>query len=228
MRSKFNWQSLLKRFDNGGAAENNQEGGKDNNGDSGNTVLNDENSENDRTFTQAQVNKMMKAEKEKGRRSVLSELGVEDVKNAKEALEEYKKYTESQKTELQKATDDLQAANKKAAEAEERAQKAEYCLKAISLGAASESVEDLVAMATTKVNDEKDIDAVLKEMKENKAYSGFFDSADKKEDKRSQGTGNPFPNNKGTGGNSGENYGAMLAKKSLQSLNKFTENTGGN
>lgn len=167
--------------------------------------------EPERVFTQAEVNRMMKAEKEKGRCSILKELGVEDVKNAKDALQNYQQYLDNQKTDLQRATDNLKEANDKLAKAEIRAQRAELSLQAISsFGAVAESVEDLISIAITKISDDKDIATVLKEMKENKAYSGFFNNI-----ANNQGTGNPIPN-AGKPSNNNENYGAMLAKRIMQ------------
>lgn len=222
MRSNFDWKRLCRRFTNGGAKpdETNPTNGDNNNSDEPN-----EPNKSEKTFTQADVNRMMKAEKEKGRRSILSELGIEDVADVKKSLEEFKKYQDSQKTELQKATDELKIANDKIANAEARALKSEYCLKAISFGANPESVEDLVSIVVTKISEDKDIETVLKEMKENKAYSGFFNTEDNANDKKPQGTGNPVPNNNKGSNNGNKNYGAQLAEARMKRQN--INNNGG-
>ncbi len=174
---------------------------------------NAENNES-KTFTQAEVNRLMKAEKEKGKRSVLKDLGVEDVKDAKSALEEYQKHLDSQKTEAQKTTEQLNNLAAELQKANAKAERFENCLTALSLGADHESVAELVLIAMSKVTEEKDLKTVISEMKTQKAYSGFFDTSTEK-----QGTGTPVPSgHKGISGGSTENYGARLAKQKKQSL----------
>lgn len=212
-------ERLCRRYSDGGAVPQDNEGTAAN--EEAKIEETAESGKPEKTFTQADVNRMMKAEKEKGRRSVLSDLGIEDVTNAKEALKAYQEYQNSQKTELQRATDELKAANDKAAIAEARAQKAEYCLKAIAnYGANSVSADDLISIAITKVSDEKDIEAVLKEMKENSAYSGFFVNA---ENNKPKGTGSPIPPKSPASmpNGNGKNYGAMLAERQMERLKKY-------
>ena len=55
-----------------------------------------------KTFTQEEVNAMMAAEKRQGKNSVLKELGFEDLNKAKEAIQGYNQYLETQKTTEQK------------------------------------------------------------------------------------------------------------------------------
>lgn len=135
-----------------------------------------------KTFTQEDVNRMMAAEKEQGRRSILKELGVEDIGSAKESLQKYQEYLNSQKTELEQAQANQAKLQTDYATAIARASHAENCLSALKAGANSESLDDLVTIAMTKVSDSKNFEAVISEMKSNSAYAGFFTS--------SVGTGN--------------------------------------
>lgn len=160
----------------------------------------------ERTFTQTEVNRMMKAEKESGRKSILKELGVKDVTSAKEGLEKYQKYLESQQTDLEKATAAATQATTAQREAEARANVAEACLVAIQNGVNAEFAKDLVSIAFSKKTDEQTIEEVITSMKDNAAYSGFF-----KQESKSEGTGTPLGNKKLTGGTE-ESYGAKLAK----------------
>lgn len=127
-----------------------------------------------KTFTQEDVNRMMAAEKEQGRRSILKELGVEDITSAKEGLQKYQEYLNSQKTELQQAQDNQAKLQSEYASAIARANHAENCIAALRAGANSESLDDLVTIAATKVSDTKSFEAVISEMKSNSAYAGFF------------------------------------------------------
>lgn len=208
--------------DSGNNNPNNPDNNSDNpNNDSNNNSDSNNNQDQGKTFTQAEVNRMMKAEKESGRRSILKELGVEDVKGTKEALEKYQKYLDSQKSDLEKANENLNEIQAKLTSAENRANKAEFCLKAIAeFEANPKSVDDLVAIAMTKVTDDKDIATILKEMKENEAYNGFFTKSGSSSG--SSGTGNPLPKGK-SNNNGSESYGARLAQQKL-ARNNFNKN----
>lgn len=206
--------------DSGNNNPNNTDNDSDNSNNNDNSDSNN-NQDQGKTFTQAEVNRMMKAEKESGRRSILKELGVEDVKGTKEALEKYQKYLDSQKSDLEKANENLNETQAKLTSAENRANKAEFCLKAIAeFEANPKSVDDLVAIAMTKVTDDKDIATVLKEMKENEAYNGFFTKSGSSSG--SSGTGNPLPKGK-SNNNGSESYGARLAQQKL-ARNNFYKN----
>lgn len=166
----------------------------------------------EKTFTQSEVNRMMKGEKEKGRAAILKELGVKDFKTAKEGLDKYRASVEESKTDLQKATDAVAQANTEKAEAESRAVFAETCVTAIQAGVSSEYVKDFVAIALQKASaeEEADIDGIIAAMKTNPAYSGFFTSAQPASN-GATGTGKAPASRKNTTAPQ-ENYGAKLAK----------------
>lgn len=131
----------------------------------------------EKTFSQADVNRMMAAEKESGRRSILKELGVEDITSAKEGLQKYQEYLNSQKTELQQAQEAQTKLQSECAAAIAEANHAKSCIAAMKLGANADSIEDLVALAATKVTNDKTLETVLSEMKSNSVYAGFFKSS---------------------------------------------------
>lgn len=128
----------------------------------------------EKTFTQADVNRMMAAEKESGRKSILKELGITDITTAKEGLQKYQEYLESQKTELQKAQDSQAKLQSDYATAVQEATRMKYCMSAMKLGANPDSVEELVTLANSKVTEEKSFETVVSEMKNNSIYAGFF------------------------------------------------------
>ena len=144
-----------------------------------------------KTFTQEDVNRLLKNEKESAKKALLKELGVEDAKSAKEGLAKYKEILDKDKTAAEKAGEDLAAETKAKQEAEKRALLAEAKVEVLSAGCKPEYLEDVITLAMTKVSDDKDLAAVVKEMKESSKYSAFFGEFD-------DGSGD-----KGTGGGSG-------------------------
>lgn len=147
-------------------------------------------SQSGKTFTQDDVNRLLKAEKESAKKALLKELGVEDAKTAKEGLAKYKEIVDKDKTDAQKANEALGTETKAKEEAERRAQLAEAKVAVLTEGCLPEYLEDVITLALTRVSDDKDLAAVVKEMKADKKYAAFFgDGSD--------------PNDKGTGGGSG-------------------------
>lgn len=144
-----------------------------------------------KTFTQEDVNRLLKNEKESAKRALLKELGVEDAKSAKEGLAKYKEILDKDKTAAEKAGEDLAAETKAKQEAEKRALLAEAKVEVLSAGCKPDYLDDVITLAMTKVSDDKDLAAVVKEMKEDSKYSAFFGESD-------GGSGD-----KGTGGGSG-------------------------
>lgn len=171
-----------------------------------------EEKEPEKTFTQKDVNRMMKAEKESGRRALLKEMGFADVTSAEEGVKAYKAYVESQKTDLQKAQEAATTAATAQKEAENRAVMAEACFTAVQKGVKSEYAKDLIAIAITKVTEDTSLDNVLEEMQKSPAYSGFFkESSD--DSQKKQGTGKPLGQGRKPSESGESNYGKELAKR---------------
>lgn len=148
-------------------------------------------SQSGKTFTQEDVNALLKKEKESAKKALLKELGVEDAKSAKDGLVKYREILEKDKTDAQKAQDTAAAETKAKEAAEKRALLAEAKVEVLSAGCKPEYLDDVITLAMIKVTDDKDLAAVVKEMKENTKYSAFFGESD-------SGSGD-----KGTGGGSG-------------------------
>lgn len=128
----------------------------------------------EKTFTQADVNRMMAAEKESGRKSILKELGITDVATAKEGLQKYQEYLNNQKSELQKAQESQVQLQNNYDKALKEANHMKNCMAALKLGANPDSVEELTVLIASKVTEEKNFETVLSEMKDNSVYAGFF------------------------------------------------------
>ena len=155
----------------------------------------------DKTFTQAEVTAMMTKEKKEGKRSILKSLGFETEEDAKKAIEAYNKSLEDKKTDDEKKDEKIKSIGIEKDEALSRAKTAESKLACFEAGVNKDYIDDIMAIASTKVTDDKDLSTVIKEMKDDKKYSNFFGTNDE-----SKGTGgNPGHSNQG--GESNESIG---------------------
>jgi hypothetical protein len=152
-------------------------------------------------FTQAELNKMMKAEKDSGKRAMLKSFGFKDEKEAKAAMDALKKFQDSQKTETEKQTEKVNTLTSEKTAAEKRAEYLENKFTALGEGVKLDVVDDIVTMAMSKVTDDKDLKAVLADMKKNATYAAFFTEA---------GDGSNGSNGTGTGVNGGKKTGGKV------------------
>lgn len=118
----------------------------------------------------------------------LKSLGVEDSDTLKGIVTKHKEDEEANKSDLQKKDDALTATTKELAAEREARIIAEAKLSAIKLGAKPELVEDLVIVAKSKVTKDKDINAVIAEMKEGTSGKVYF--ADEEEEEEESKTKN--------------------------------------
>ena len=181
-----------------------EEGNQNNNGNQS-----QENNTGAKTFTQEEVNNIGAREKNQGKNSILKLFGCADEKTAKAEAEEFKKWKESQMTEDQKRTEAEKALKDTAAASEERALAAENKLTAFTAGVTKESLDDALAIALLKVTEEKNLEAVLTEMKKEPRYAGLFGN----NSDSSGGTGSSANHNRGNQGKN--NIGERLGKQRL-------------
>lgn len=113
----------------------------------------------------------------------LKTLGVEDADSLKGIVTKHKEDEEANKTELQKKDDALTETTKQLASEREGRIIAEAKLSAIQLGAKPELVDDLVIVAKSKVTKEKDINAVIAEIKDSTSGKVYFASDEEEEEK---------------------------------------------
>ena len=108
-----------------------------------------------KTFTQAEVNEIVKQRLERQAKGQPS----------KEEMDAFRKWQDSQKTAEQLSAEKISAAESRAAEAEKKAAAAEAKAYAYSKGVNAEAVDDVIALAIPKVDDnttmEKAIEAVI-------------------------------------------------------------------
>lgn len=145
--------------------------------------------EDEKKFTQADLTATATKEKKQGRAAAFREMGFKSEKEAKEQLEAFRKYQESQLTPEQKTAAQIKQANDDKSDAEKRAEAAENKLAAIQAGVKKDAVDDAVAIAMMKVSEDKSLDDVLAEMKTQSRYKGFFDGSDEEENDDKGGTG---------------------------------------
>lgn len=183
----------------------------------------------EKTFSQAQVTRMMTREKNQGRAAALRELGIDP--NDKKAISLVKALIDSQKSEEQKAAEKAAEEASKVSEAEQRAAIAEAKAEAMMAGIKKQYVEDAVALAMTKVSDEHTLKDIFAEFKTK--YSIWFDDDaedddddDKaKKDVGKKGTGSSIKTSKELSGKGkkDDNLGARLAaqRKATSSKKSF-------
>lgn len=111
----------------------------------------------------------------------LKELGVEDKDSLKGIITKAKEEEDKNKTELERTSDTLKQTTKLLAEEKELRIIAEAKLSAIQLGAKTELVDDLVIIAKSKVTKDKDINAVITEMKDSESGKIYFKTDDEEE-----------------------------------------------
>lgn len=147
----------------------------------------------ERTFTQKEVSAMMAKEKKQGRKAVLNSLGFETEEEAKNAFSLLKALTDSQKSGEEKERDKKDEAVKDKGKAEQRAIKAENKLACFMAGVNKDSIDDVLAIASAKVDEDNDLPDVLEDMKKKAKYASFFKDSNEEEDEDDK------PKNKGTG-----------------------------
>lgn len=184
-----------------------QTNGTENNG-AQNQTGNGEQAKTEKTFTQDEVSRMMTREKQQGKQSVLNALGFKSEDEAKSAINLLKALQDSQKSEQEKAEERKNTAVQEKADAEKRAELAEAKLACVMNGVDGDSVDDVLTIALAKVTDDKDLNAVVAEMKTQAKYASFFKSSTQE-----QGTGTPPKSNGEKGSANDTDYGKSIAEK---------------
>ena len=201
----------------GSDGSGNGEGNKDTKGgNSQNNQSTDDNGANngggERTFTQAEVNKMMTREKKQGRNAAFNELGInpEDTK----MINAFKAFKDAY--EGNEGGSDGAADNSAVEDAERRAMMAEMKYEAVAAGVQPQFVDDVVTLAIARIDEETDIKTVIGEFRTK--YPAWFEESDdggKQKNIGQTGTGSSLKNNgegnSGDGGKQKPGLGARLA-----------------
>ena len=171
----------------------------------------------EKTFTQAQVTRMMSKEKKQGKNSVYKELGI-DPKDTK-MIAMFKAFVNSQKSDEDIAAENKAENDAKLAEAERKALTAELKAEAMMMGVKTQYVEDIVTLAMSKMTDEDaDAKVIMGEFK--KKYPVWFGEGSDEDDSEStgkKGTGSSISNkDKNNKVEKNKSLGARLAAQRKQ------------
>lgn len=128
------------------------------------------------TETQTETKVDVEKVKSEALSGFLKELGVEDAEALRGIVTKHKEDEDKNKTELERKNDTLTQTTKELAEEREARIIAEAKFSAVQLGAKPELVEDLVIIAKSKVTKEKDINAVIAEIKDSASGKVYFKS----------------------------------------------------
>lgn len=143
---------------------------------------------NQNTETDTQTKTEPKVDVEKVKSEALSgflkELGVEDAEVLRGIVTKAKEDEDKNKTELERKNDTLTQTTKKLAEECEARIIAEAKFSAVQLGAKPELVDDLVVVAKAKVTKDKDINAVIAEIKDSTSGKVYFQSDDEETEEK--------------------------------------------
>ena len=147
---------------------------------------NEQQNNNTNQQTNAQQNNNVDVEKVKGDAiaEYLKSLGVENSDSLQAIVKKAKEDEEANKTDLQKKDDELTATTEELVNEREARVIAEAKLSAIQLGAKPELVDDLVIVAKAKVTKDKDINAVIAEMKDSTNGKIYFASEEDETNKK--------------------------------------------
>lgn len=158
---------------------NGEQNAQNNNANNNNAQQNNNTSQQ----TNTQQNSNVDVEKVKGDAiaEYLKSLGVENSESLQAIVKKAKEDEEANKTDLQKKDDALTATTKELVDEREARVIAEAKLSAIQLGAKPELVDDLVIVAKAKVTKDKDINAVIAEMKDSTNGKIYFATGDEDE-----------------------------------------------
>ena len=175
----------------------------------------------EKSFTQKQVTAMMTKEKKQGRAAAYKELGI-NPKDTK-MINMFKAFIASQKTDEEKEAERQSEEAAKLEEANNRAMIAEAKAEAMLLGVQPKYVEDIIALAISKIkDDDSNIKTIIGEYK-TKYPDWFKESEDeKKEEKKGQkGTGSSVKTGKEKGSKEEtKGMGARLAAQRKTSNKK--------
>lgn len=136
------------------------------------------------TQTKTEPNVDVEKVKSEALSGFLKELGVEDAEALRGIVTKAKEDEDKNKTELERKNDTLTQTTKELAEEREARIIAEAKFSAVQLGAKPELVEDLVVIAKSKVTKDKDINAVIAEIKDSASGKVYFQSDEEEEEEK--------------------------------------------
>jgi hypothetical protein len=114
-----------------------------------------------KTFTQEDVNNIVAREVKKTQEKLLKQLGIDDFNSAKEGLQKFREWQESQKTEAQKQAERLQQLEQQFNAVQQEKETLLAQLAAVKAGVHADFVEDVIVLAQRLVNEDTTIDDAI-------------------------------------------------------------------
>src|SRR5690606_5619777 len=118
----------------------------------------------EKLFRQEDVNNIVAREAKKAQEKLLKQLGIDDFDSAKEGLEKFREWQESQKSEAEKQAERLQKLETDYNSVSEENASLKAQIAAMKSGVKAESVEDVVVLAKTLVDDDTDMNEAIKKV----------------------------------------------------------------
>ena len=143
-----------------------------------------------KTFTQEEVNGLVSKEAKKAQEKIFKSLGFEDVKSAKEGLQQLKEWKDSQKSEAEKQSEALATKEKELEQVLSDKKNLEAKLSALTLGVNAESVDDVITLSARLVSDEVSIEDAIGQVLQKYPQFGRAEQTEEKKPTFSAG-GNP-------------------------------------
>lgn len=123
-----------------------------------------EETQQENTFTQEDVNNLVAKETRKQQEKLLKQLGVNDFKDAKEGMKKLKEFQESQMSEQEKQQQRLQEYEEQTGTLSKENQSLKAQLSALKANVNPDSVEDVVALAERQVNEDTSMDEAIQQV----------------------------------------------------------------
>ncbi|BBW97232.1 hypothetical protein ACPVTF_04130 [Geobacillus icigianus] len=140
--------------------------------------------EPEKSFTQDDVNNIVAKEVKKAQEKLLKQLGIEDFNSAKEGLQKFREWQESQKTEQQKQAERLQQLEQQFTAVQQEKENLSAQLTAIKAGVIADYVEDVVVLAQRLVNDDTTLEEAITKVLEK--YPHFKEAQQQQESPKPQ------------------------------------------
>lgn len=211
------------------AGENNNQ--QNNNGGENNNQQQSNNQQNNQTQQQSNNQQTQQVDANKVREDAMAELfkglGVDNEDALKAIVTKHNERENANKSELEKVQGTLTATTKELATERSARLLAEAKLSAIKLGAKPELVDDLVTVAMARVTKDKNIDAVMAEIKDGTTGSIYFISKDEQEEGKNKNITNKRTSNNQQNNQQQQNQNNQQNNGSNNQQNNTNENHSG-
>lgn len=147
----------------------------------------EEKEQEEKTFKQDEVNNIATKEAKKAQEKLLKQLGIDDFNNAKEGMQKFKEWQESQKTEQEKQAEKLGGLETTNTTLTEENSGLKAQISAMKAGVNADSVEDVVTLAQRLLDDDTDMDTAVAKVVER--YPHFAGQKQEEEEKPSFSNG---------------------------------------